>query len=145
MYLKMNEIIIIINSWFWIIKINDIDVEKLYDLLIKKNKSKEVALCFKRKFSFVFKILLYKNVFLKMKKSIDWCCLKWIFYLLNLFRNTVIRSFLMISIMNYSAKLFLYPKVNKIFFRILKTLKDNYRILMRYVWTNSNYNNFRWS
>jgi hypothetical protein len=93
-----------------------------------------VALCFfKSKFSFVFKILLYKNVFLKMKESMDWFYLKWIFYQLNLFRNTVIRSFLVISFMNYSAKLFLYLKVNKIFFRILKILKDNYRILMESV------------
>ena len=57
-------------------KLNEIDVDKLYDLLIKNNISKEVALCFKSKFAFVFKILLNKNVFLKMKESMDWCYLK---------------------------------------------------------------------
>ena len=57
-------------------KINEIDVDKLYDLLINNNISIEVALCFKSKFSFVFKILLNKNVFLKMKESMDWCYLK---------------------------------------------------------------------
>jgi hypothetical protein len=46
-------------------KINEIDVDKLYDLLINNNISIEVALCFKSKFSFVFKILLNKNVFFK--------------------------------------------------------------------------------
>jgi hypothetical protein len=57
-------------------KINEIDVDKLYDLLIKKNISKEVALCFKSKFSLVFNKLITQQKYLKMKESMAWCCLK---------------------------------------------------------------------
>ncbi len=35
-------------------KINEIDVDKLYNLLVKKNISREVALCFKSKLLFYF-------------------------------------------------------------------------------------------
>jgi hypothetical protein len=57
-------------------KINEIDVDKLYDLLINNNISIEVALCFKSKFSFVFKILLNKNVFFKRLQVKDCICLQ---------------------------------------------------------------------